>query len=153
MTLDTMTLDDVAETFEFIQDWEERYRILIDLGRKLPEFPEEQRTESNRVEGCTSNVWLICYRDKNDPRRLIFVADSDAFIVKGLIALVLMAYSGRTPEEIQATDISDLFARLGLEQNLSPNRRDGFYAMVARIHALAAGAGQNDLSQVGQTAK
>lgn len=135
-----MDLNELIETFDFIEDWEERYRILIDLGRKLPEFPEAQRTEANRVEGCTSNVWLICYRDENAPERLVFIADSDAFIVKGLIALVLMAYSGATPEQIQQTDIRDLFRRLGLERNLSPNRRDGFYAMVDRIHELAAEA-------------
>ncbi|MFP4147137.1 MAG: SufE family protein [Halorhodospira sp.] len=132
-----MDLNELQETFEFIEDWEERYRILIDLGRQLPNFPEEARTEANRVEGCTSNVWLICQRDEKDPQRLIFLADSDAFIVKGLIALVLMAYSGATPEEIQRTDIRELFRRLGLERNLSPNRRDGFYAMVDRIHELA----------------
>ncbi len=135
-----MDLKELQETFEFIEDWEERYRILIDLGRQLPEFPEAERTEANRVDGCTSNVWLICRRDEDDPQRLVFLADSDAFIVKGLIALVLMAYSGATPEEIQATDIRDLFRQLGLERNLSPNRRDGFYAMVDRIHELAAEA-------------
>lgn len=135
-----MDLNELIETFDFIEDWEERYRILIDLGRQLPEFPEAERTEANRVEGCTSNVWLVCRRDESDPERLVFIADSDAFIVKGLIALVLMAYSGATPEEIQQTDIRDLFRRLGLERNLSPNRRDGFYAMVDRIHELAAEA-------------
>ncbi len=135
-----MDLNELKETFEFIDDWEERYRILIDLGRQLPEFPEAERTEANRVDGCTSNVWLVCRHDESDPQRLIFLADSDAFIVKGLIALVLMAYSGATPEEIQDTDIRDLFRQLGLERNLSPNRRDGFYAMVDRIHELAAEA-------------
>nr|WP_207124060.1 SufE family protein [Halorhodospira abdelmalekii] len=130
----------MQETFELIDDWEERYRILIDLGRQLPTFPAAQRTEENRVEGCTSNVWLICERDEDEPQRLIFLADSDAFIVKGLIALVLMAYSGATPAQIRATDLRELFRRLGLERNLSPNRRDGFYAMVDRIHELAAAA-------------
>lgn len=135
-----MTLDELKETFELIDDWEERYRILIELGNTLPYFPDDQRIEANRVEGCTSNVWLIYYRDKNDPNRLIFVADSDAYIVKGLIALVLMAYSGATPEQIRATDLGDLFRQLGLEKNLSPNRRDGFYSMVDRIQELAAEA-------------
>ncbi len=135
-----MNLNELKETFEFIEDWEERYRILIDLGRQLPEFPEAERVEANRVEGCTSNVWLVCRRDEHDPQRLVFLADSDAFIVKGLIALVLMAYSGATPEEIQRTDIREVFRQLGLERNLSPNRRDGFFAMVDRIHELAAEA-------------
>lgn len=133
-----MTLQELVDTFEFIEDWEERYRILIDLGRNLPDFPEEEKVEANRVEGCTSNVWLICERSGEEPERLEFRADSDAFIVKGLIAIVLMAYSGRRPEEIQEIDISDVFDRLGLSQNLSPNRRDGFYAMVTRIRSLAA---------------
>lgn len=135
-----MTLDELKETFELIDDWEERYRILIELGNKLPQFPDHQRIEANRVEGCTSNVWLICRRDENDPQRLIFIADSDAYIVRGLISLVLMAYSGATPEEIRNTDIRQLFRELGLEKNLSPNRRDGFYSMVGRIQELAAEA-------------
>ncbi|MCG5548667.1 SufE family protein [Halorhodospira halochloris] len=135
-----MTLDELKESFELIDDWEERYRILIELGNNLPHFPEEQRIEANRVEGCTSNVWLISKRDEEDPQRLIFLADSDAYIVKGLISLVLMAYSGATPEQIRKTDIRDIFQTLGLEKNLSPNRRDGFYSMVDRIHELAAQA-------------
>ncbi len=132
-----MQLDELVEAFELLPDWEERYRILIDLGRKLPEFPDAERTEENRVQGCTSKVWLIA--EKNG-EVLDFRADSDSFIVKGLLAILLKAYSGQRPEDIQRTDIEDLFQRLGLEQNLSPNRRSGFYATVERIKAIAARA-------------
>lgn len=132
-----MQLDEVIESFEFLDNWEDRYRLIIDLGRELPEFPEDAKTEDNRVEGCVSNVWLLHDIEQVSPPRLTFRADSDAFIVKGLIALILMAYSGRTPEEIRQTDIEGLFERLGLEQQLSPNRRNGFFSMVERIKQLA----------------
>ncbi len=133
-----MTIDDLVDNFEFLDNWEDRYRLLIDMGRELPEFPDDERTEDNRVEGCTSNVWLIHGVEPGSPSRLTFRADSDAFIVKGLIAIILAAYSGRTPEEIRNTDIAGLFSRLGLEQHLTPSRRNGFFAMVERIHEIAA---------------
>lgn len=133
-----MQLDDLVENFEFLDNWEERYRLLIDLGRQLPELPEEAQVEENRVEGCTSNVWLIHEVEPGNPPRLKFRADSDAFIVKGLIAIILMAYSDRTPQEIQATDIEGVFRQLGLQQQLTPNRRNGFFAMVERIREIAA---------------
>lgn len=132
-----MRIDELIENFEFLDNWEERYRLLIDMGRQLPEIPDEARIEDNRVEGCTSNVWLIHEVETAKPPRLHFKADSDAFIVKGLIAIILMAYSGRTPEEIRQTDIEALFTQLGLEQQLTPNRRNGFFAMVERIQYLA----------------
>lgn len=132
-----MQIDELVDNFEFLDSWEERYRLLIDMGRQLPELPEDARIEENRVEGCTSNVWLIHEVEPGPPERLHFRADSDAFIVKGLIAIILMAYSGRTPDEIRDTDIAGLFSRLGLEQQLTPNRRNGFFAMVERINELA----------------
>lgn len=133
-----MQIDELIDTFELLTDWEERYRILIDLGRKLPPLGESERTEENRVQGCTSMVWLVEEVEQGDPVRLHFRADSDSFIVKGLLAVILSVYSGRTPREILATDITDIFTRLGLEQNLSPNRRSGFFSTVERIKALAA---------------
>lgn len=132
-----MELDDLVEAFEFLDSWEERYRLLIELGRDLPEFPDSARCEANRVEGCTSQVWLLSEQSAGNPPRLTFRADSDAFIVKGLIAIILAAYSGRTAAEIGTVDIRSLFEKLGLEQHLSPNRRNGFFAMVERIRELA----------------
>lgn len=132
-----MQIQDLIDTFEFLTDWEERYRVIIDLGRKLEPLPEAVKTEDNRVHGCTSQVWLISEVEPGEPPRLRFRADSDSFIVKGLMAILLLTFSGRTPREIVDTDIEEIFRRLGLEQNLSPNRRNGFYASVERIKTLA----------------
>jgi cysteine desulfuration protein SufE len=128
-----MQLDDLLDAFGLITDWEERYRLLIDLGRKLPGVAENEKIDANRVEGCTSQVWLIPEVKAGDPPLIEFRADSDSFIVKGLLAIILLTYSGKTPEQIVATDIRGIFERLGLEQNLTPNRRSGFYATVERI--------------------
>jgi cysteine desulfuration protein SufE len=133
-----MQIDELRETFSLLTDWEDRYRILIDLGRQLPPLSDAEKTEENRVQGCTSMVWLIEETMPGDPVRLRFRTDSDSFIVKGLLAIILMMYSGRTPKEIITTDITGVFSQLGLEQNLTPNRRSGFYATVERIKALAA---------------
>lgn len=133
-----MTLDELAETFEFLGDWEERYRYLIELGRKLPPLPEGAHNEENKVRGCLSQVWLTQAVQPGPPKTLEFRGDSDAHIVKGLIAVLLGLTSGRTPREILDLDIASAFERLGLESNISMNRRNGFYAMVERIKALAA---------------
>lgn len=134
---DDMELQDVIDTFSLITDWEERYRLLIDLGRNLPGVREEEKTEANRVQGCTSQVWLIPEVDPGEPPIIRFRADSDAYIVKGLLAIILLVYSGKSAHEIADTDITEIFTQLGLEQNLSPNRRSGFYATVQRIKDLA----------------
>ena len=132
-----MDLQRLVDTFEFLDNWEDRYRLLIDLGRDLPEFPDDARIEANRVDGCTSNVWLVTDPSGDSPPRLHFKADSDAFIVKGLVAILMKAYSGKTPDEIMAMDIEGLFDQLGLGQQLTPNRRDGFVAMVKKIRGQA----------------
>lgn len=133
-----MQIDELIETFEFLTDWEDRYRVLIDLGRHLPELPESEKTEANRVQGCTSKVWLIPIERPGKPPVLEFRTDSDSHIVKGLLAIILATYSGKTPQQIISTDIEEIFRRLGLQQNLTPNRRSGFYATVERIKKLAA---------------
>lgn len=133
-----MELDELAETFEFLGDWEERYRYLIELGRQLPPLPEADHSEENKVRGCMSQVWLTHRVEPGPPLTLAFQGDSDAHIVKGLIAVLLMLTSGKTPQQIIDTDIAAAFSRLGLESNISMNRRNGFYAMVERIKAMAA---------------
>lgn len=135
--LEQTTLDELIEEFAFFDDWEERYRYIIDLGKELPEFPEEARTEENRVHGCQSNVWLVPDIDEGPPPRIRFVADSDAHIVRGLIGVLIIAYSGKTAREILDLDIQDAFKQLGLDKHLSPTRSNGFYAMVKRIRTLA----------------
>ena len=132
-----METQELIETFEFLGDWEERYRYLIDLGRKLEPLPEAEHSEANKVRGCMSQVWLTHRVEPGSPPRLTFPGDSDAHIVKGLIALLLQLLSGRTPQEILDADVNGVFERLGLESHISMNRRNGFYAMVERIRQIA----------------
>ncbi|MCD8497789.1 MAG: SufE family protein [Alphaproteobacteria bacterium] len=129
----SQTIEELSENFSLFSDWEERYRYLIDLGRSLPDMDASLRTEETLVRGCTSQVWMVM--DIKDGK-LCIQADSDAHIVRGLIALLLSAYQGKTPEEAKAIDIEARFKAIGLEQNLSPNRRNGFFAMVERIKSI-----------------
>ena len=138
-----MNVDDLVETFEMLGDWEERYRYLIDLGRQLPPMPAHEKTEATKVRGCMSQVWLTHQVQAGPPQTLTFHGDSDAHIVKGLIALLFKLCSGKTPGEILATDIAVVFERLGLEGQISVNRRNGFYSMVERIKSLASHASQS----------
>lgn len=133
-------LEELVETFEMLGDWEERYRYLIELGRKLPALPAEAHSEANKVRGCMSQVWMTARLEPGPPSRLHLAGDSDAHIVKGLIAVLFKLTSGKTAREILDADIGAAFARLGLESHLTMNRRNGFYAMVERIRALAAQA-------------
>ena len=130
----TETLAELAENFALFDDWEERYRYLIDLGRDLPVMEDAKRTDEALVKGCTSRVWLHASRDGDTYH---FEADSDAHIVRGLIALLLSAYQGKTAAEIAETDIEGTFAEIGLDQHLSPNRRNGFFSMVERVKAYS----------------
>ncbi|HEY0914372.1 MAG TPA: SufE family protein [Solimonas sp.] len=132
-----MELDELIETFEFLGDWEERYRYLIDLGRKLPPMPAEEHTEANKVRGCMSQVWFSHSLKPGSPATLEFRGDSDAHIVKGLIALLFAVVSDKTPKQIVDSDIGEIFTRLGLENHITMNRRNGFYSMVERIQNIA----------------
>ena len=136
-SLQSLTVDELIETFDALGDWDAQCDYLIDLGLELPELPAAARCEQNRVHGCQSNVWLVAEVHKGDPPTVEIQADSDSMIVKGLIAILLTAYSGRSAREILNTDIKALFARLGLDRHLSPQRRNGLFGMVQRIRALA----------------
>lgn len=131
------TLDDVLEGFEFLDDWEERYAFIIDLGKQLPDFPENERREENYVHGCQSQVWLIHYYDEASGR-LYLLIDSDAIIVRGLAAIILVALNAKTPRDLLATDIDELFEQLDLFRHISPTRGNGLRAMVGRIRDIAA---------------
>ena len=132
----TEELDALAEEFDaFGDDWEERYRYVIDLGRELDDLTEAERSEANKVRGCASQVWLVPEREADG--RLSFRADSDAHIVKGLIAVLLKLYSGRTPAEIVAFDANAAMAKLGLPEALSSQRANGLNAMIERIRSEA----------------
>ena len=127
------SLIDLADNFALFEDWEDRYRYLIDLGKHVPDMENSLKTEENKVRGCTSQVWMVAeWRDG----RLHFRADSDAQIIRGLIYILGLAYQGRSPGEIDTLDINKTFQDLGLDRHLSPNRRNGFFAMVERIKAL-----------------
>lgn len=133
-----MDADQFAERFKRLRSWEDRYRYLIQMGRKLAPFPEEDRTEENLVPGCMSRVWLIPHTPEGEAEGLSFLADSDAHIVKGLIAVLLGIYDGKRPEEILETDIEGLFEKMELAQHLSANRRNGFYSMNQKMRGYAA---------------
>lgn len=135
--MSSVTLEELQENFALFDDWEDRYRYLIDLGKALPAMDEALKTDETIVKGCTSRVWMIS--ETRDSGAIHFSADSDAHIVRGLIALVLTAYQDKTPEEIGAIDIEQTFREIGLDQHLSPNRRNGFFAMVERVRALSQG--------------
>jgi cysteine desulfuration protein SufE len=135
---------DIAEEFGFFGDWTERYQYLIDLGRQLPPFPGEWKTEEHRVHGCQSMVWLVA---RGDAANMHFDATSDSAIVSGLIALVLRVYSDRSAREIIATEPQFITA-IGLAKHLSPTRSNGLAAMLAKLksHAAAAAAASQGAS-------
>ncbi len=132
---DIITIEELKENFSLFDDWEERYRYLIDLGRKIPPMKEDLKTEENKVHGCVSQVWMVSGFD--DEGYFGFIADSDAHLVRGLIAILFAAYKGKTREEVKSVDIDSAFRELGLEQHLSPNRRSGFFSMVETIRKQA----------------
>ena len=127
---------ELVEEFSFFDNWIDRYQYIVDLGRRLPEFPESEMTDANKIKGCQSQVWFVASKD-ND--RLNFHAISDAAIVSGLIALLLRIYSGRRPEDILETP-ADFVAALELEQHLSPTRSNGLSSMLQAIRAFASNA-------------
>jgi len=138
----TTTIDDITENFALLDDWDDRYRYVIELGRTLDALPEELRTEANKVQGCASQVWLATSVQPNGSAgpTLSFVGDSDAHIVRGLIAILFALYSGKHAPDILGTDAVVLFERLGLREHLTPQRSNGFRSMVERIKTDARAA-------------
>jgi cysteine desulfuration protein SufE len=130
-------IETVEETFQLLDQWEDRYRYIIDLGKELDSFEEELKTEQNRVRGCASQVWLVSECDA-ETRRLRFRGDSDAHIVKGLVVLILAYYSDRLPAEILERDVAELFTRLDLKSHITSQRANGVRSMVDRIKSIAA---------------
>ena len=133
--------EELVDTFEFMDDWEDRYRYVIDLGKKLPPMDDALKNAATKVDGCASQVWLSPEMETGpDGRRLTFLGDSDAMIVRGLIAILRIYLSGKTPEFIAKADALGAFARLGLDQHLSAQRSNGLRAMIDRLRSLAAAA-------------
>jgi cysteine desulfuration protein SufE len=135
-----MRIEQIVDDFELLDSWDDRYRYVIELGRALPQFPEAARNDKNKVQGCTSQVWMVSEarppRDGGGPI-LEFQGDSDAHIVKGLIAILFALYSGQPAKHILETDALALFNRLGLGEHLTPQRSNGFRSMVERIRTDA----------------
>lgn len=135
------TFEELENDFAFLDDWEERYRYVIELGRELPEFDDAFKTDAYKVNGCVSQVWIRSQTNGDGDRpRMSFTGDSDALIVRGLIAIVMTLLSGRPPQEILDTDAREHLSRLGLHEHLTPQRSNGLTAMVARIKSDAAQA-------------
>lgn len=136
------TIDDIIENFELLDEWDDRYRYVIELGRELPPLPESDHIEANKVRGCASQVWLVTHvkRDGAAGPTLTFDGDSDAHIVRGLIAVLFALYSGKGAREILNIDALAVFDRIGLRENLTPQRSNGLRAMVERIRAEAEAA-------------
>ncbi len=136
------TIDEIVENFTLLDQWDDRYRYVIELGRTLPPLAESAHTEVNKVQGCASQVWLLTHvkPDGAAGSILTFEGDSDAHIVRGLVAILFALYSGKRAAEILATDASELFDRIGLRENLTPQRSNGLRSMVERIRAEANAA-------------
>jgi cysteine desulfuration protein SufE len=134
-----MSIDEIIENFSLLDEWDDRYRYIIELGRTLPQFPESARTDANKVQGCASQVWLETELKPNGGAGpvLTFVGDSDAHIVRGLIAILFALYSGKHARDILATDAPALLDRIGLREHLTPQRSNGLRSMVERIRSEA----------------
>lgn len=133
-----ITVEELIEEFAEFEDWQDRYRYLLEMGDELPEFPEAEKTDANLVQGCQSRVWMIADVDDTPDRKLHLQADSDSAIVRGLIAILVALYDDRPASEAKDVPIETAFQQIGLGQRLSPQRSNGFYSMVNRIRELAA---------------
>lgn len=132
------TLARIIDDFAFLDDWEDRYRYVIELGKALPELPEDKRTAQNKVQGCASQVWLVSHSGDGADPVMTFEGDSDAHIVRGLVAIVLAIYSGKRASQIASLDALDTFNAIGLVEHLSSQRANGLRSMIRRIREEAA---------------
>lgn len=129
-----MDIEELIENFEFFDNWEDKYRYIIDLGNQLPSYPEQFKTDEWKVRGCQSQVWLLPEKSGENIR---FKGDSDAAIVKGLMYIILLIYNNKSPSEIKVIEVEDIFAKLGLSEHLSPSRRNGLISMAEKVKHYA----------------
>jgi cysteine desulfuration protein SufE len=130
-------IQEIIADFELLGDWDERYQYLVEVGERLPAMPAAEKTEDNRVKECMSLVHVAPHPDGAVPRRLHFTGDCDTAIIKGVVAILVRLFSGKTPAEIEALDVDALFEGLHLEEHLSPNRHVGVYAIVEKLKGQA----------------
>ncbi|MCF4097914.1 SufE family protein [Maritalea mediterranea] len=136
-----MDFEDIKESLEFLDDWEDRYKFVIELGQSLPKLPEDAYSPVNKVEGCVSQVWLTHdFEEKDGQRLLTLQGDSDAMIVKGLVAIVIAYFSGHTTDEIAEMDAEQAFSAIGLQEHLTTQRANGLKAMIKRVESIATAA-------------
>ena len=133
----TVALEELLDEFADFDTWEDRYRYIIELGAELDDMPAELKVEEHRVQGCVSNVWLVTRVQPGEPPSMVFLADSDSQLVRGLVSILLMLCSGRPAREIMAMDIESVFDRLELRKHLSRSRSNGLHSMMKRIRTLA----------------
>ncbi|MDE1159351.1 MAG: SufE family protein [Neorhizobium sp.] len=131
------SLDQIIDDFAFLDDWEDRYRYVIELGKQLPDLADDKKTAENKVQGCASQVWLVSHAGEGEDPVMSFEGDSDAHIVRGLVAIVLATYSGRRASVIATTDAIEIFDRIGLVEHLSSQRANGLRSMIKRIREEA----------------
>jgi cysteine desulfuration protein SufE len=131
-------LEEITENFEFLDDWEDRYKYVIELGKTLDPLPAEDHNDAYKIEGCVSQVWLRCdVEGRGEDATLKFTGDSDAHIVRGLVAIAISANSGKTPSDILETDMNGIISSLGLHEHLTPQRANGLQAMIGKIRSHA----------------
>ena len=135
-----MNIDEIIENFEFLDDWEDRYKYLIELGNKLEPFPDSERHDHNKVQGCVSQVWVVTRVSEGDNPVLNILGDSDAHIVRGLVAIALAIFSGKHASNIVSIDETALFNKIGLSEHITPQRSNGLRSLVARIKSDAQAA-------------
>lgn len=128
----------IIEDFNYITDWQDRYQYIIELGSNLPSYPEEKKTDEYKVTGCISQVWLDSSKNGQDENATFtFIADSDSHMVKGLLAIVLAIYNGRTQSEIKNIDVKNIFNQLKLTENITPQRSNGVLSVIKKIEQIA----------------
>lgn len=132
------SLDQMIDDFSYLEDWEDRYRYVIELGKALPDLPEVDKTAENKVQGCASQVWLVSSAEEGPDPVVHFSGDSDAHIVRGLVAIVLAAYDGKRASEAAKLDATELFSKIGLVEHLSAQRANGLRSMIRRIREESA---------------
>lgn len=132
-----MDIQELMEAFAMLPDWEDRYRMIEDLGRGLPTLPADVLTEENRIKDCNTRAWLLAHLSDDEPPRLLFEADAETATVRGLMALMLLPFRDKTPEQVLETDPYEFFKPMGLEEALSPTRRAGMEALLFRVRELA----------------
>lgn len=142
MEIEMRDIDQIVESFEFLDDWDARYQYLMELGEDLPAMPNKLKTEANWVKPCMSTVHVAAQRDSNDSNLIVFVGDCDTAIIKGVLALLIDLLSNRSLKEIQNMDVDSLFKRLQLEEHLSPSRHVGIYAIVDKMIERASATSQ-----------